>query len=86
MRITTILIAFSAFLVLASAKTGPKVTDKVFFDIAVGGEHAGRMVFALFGNTVPDTVKNFKNLALHTEGYGYKESIFHRIIPGFMVC
>lgn len=85
MKITAVLITLSAFFVLASAKTGPKVTHKVFFDVAIGGEHAGRMVFGLFGNTVPKTAQNFKDLALHTKGYGYKESIFHRVIPGFMV-
>lgn len=61
------------------------VTDKVFFDVKIGGEPVGRMVFELFGKTVPKTVENFKHLALHTEGFGYKNSIFHRIIPGFMV-
>lgn len=80
------IITFVALVSLASAKVGPKVTDKVFFDMSIGGKPAGRMVFALFGSTVPKTVKNFKELALHTHGYGYKESKFHRIISGFMVC
>ena len=76
---------FCAFIIAASAKTGPMVTDKVFFDVSIGGEPVGRMVFALFGKTVPKTVANFKGLALHEKGFGYKTSIFHRVIPGFMV-
>lgn len=83
----------SAFLALvvvmvtyADAKVGPKVTDKVFFDVSIGGNHVGRIVFGLFGATCPKTVANFKQLALHSNGFGYKSSKFHRIISGFMVC
>lgn len=35
------------------------VTDKVFFDLAVGGKPAGRVVIGLFGNIVPKTTANF---------------------------
>jgi hypothetical protein len=47
-----------------------QVTDKVFFDITVGGAKAGRIVMGLFGDVVPKTARNFKELALHTNGYG----------------
>lgn len=85
MKSSILFVAIAATLSLALAKAGPKVTDKVFFDISIGNEPAGRMVFALFGSTVPKTAENFKKLALHTEGFGFKESKFHRIISGFMV-
>ena len=38
------------------------VTDKVFFDLAVGGKPAGRVVIGLFGNIVPKTAANFVSL------------------------
>lgn len=85
MRFSSIFIVLGLLAAVGTAKAGPKVTDKVFFDITIGGKPSGRMVFALFGATVPDTVANFKGLALHSKGFGYKNSIFHRIIPGFMV-
>ena len=67
------------------------VSEKVYFDISIDNEPAGRIVFGLFGNTVPKTVKNFATLCDGSAGVGnagkplhFQGSDFHRIIPGFM--
>lgn len=58
---------------------------RVFFDISIEDQYAGRIVFELFKSVVPKTAENFRALCSHTHGFGYRYSYFHRIIPGFMV-
>eukprot|EP00591_Stephanopyxis_turris_P008149 CAMPEP_0195527568 /NCGR_PEP_ID=MMETSP0794_2-20130614/29327_1 /TAXON_ID=515487 /ORGANISM="Stephanopyxis turris, Strain CCMP 815" /LENGTH=255 /DNA_ID=CAMNT_0040658509 /DNA_START=69 /DNA_END=836 /DNA_ORIENTATION=+ len=71
----------------ATSETNPRV----FFDITIGGEPAGRITMELFANIVPKTADNFRALCTGEKGTGtsgkplhYKNSKFHRVIPGFM--
>merc|ERR1712088_472077 len=85
MKLLGLLIALFSVASANDTKKGPLVTDKVFFDMTIGGEAAGTIEIGLFGKTVPKTVENFYKLAAGTEGYGYEGSKFHRVIKDFMI-
>ena len=64
---------------------------KVFFDVEIGGQEAGRVVFELRSDVAPKTAENFRQLCTGEAGVGqsgkplhFKGSAFHRIINNFM--
>jgi Cyclophilin type peptidyl-prolyl cis-trans isomerase/CLD len=65
-------------------KKDAEITDTVFFDIEINDQPAGRIEMGLYGTTVPKTAENFRELCTGSKGFGYKNSPFHRVIPGFM--
>lgn len=62
-----------------------KGNPRVFFDVTIGGRQAGRITIELRHDVVPMTVENFRSLCTHEKGFGYRGSIFHRVIPQFML-
>ncbi|XP_037043882.1 peptidyl-prolyl cis-trans isomerase B2-like [Bradysia coprophila] len=80
---------FSTYATEVKQEDLEEVTQKIFFDVTIGGvSKVERIVFGLFGNTVPLTVKNFATIC--TEGvdnnrYNFNGTIFHRVIKQFMI-
>jgi peptidyl-prolyl isomerase F (cyclophilin D) len=58
---------------------------RVFLDVTADDAPLGRIVITLRKDVVPKTVENFVQLCTGKNGYGYENSIFHRVIPAFML-
>jgi len=58
---------------------------EVYLDIKAGSMALGRIVLTLRSDICPRTAENFRCLCTHERGFGYKSSLFHRVIPGFML-
>jgi len=72
----------------ATSATRPRV----FFDVSINGKPSGKITMELFTDITPKTAENFRCLCTGEKGVGksgkalhFKQSKFHRIIPGFML-
>merc|ERR1711962_853467 len=65
----------------------PSQRTKVQFRVAADNEDYGVINMELFDGVVPRTVANFAAIASgqNQQGFSYKGTIFHRIIPQFML-
>ncbi len=75
-----------------SSDEAKKARSRVFFDVTVGGNSAGRITFELYNDVVPKTAENFRALCTGEKGVGkagkplhFKGSGFHRVIKQFMI-
>lgn len=67
-------------------------TIKCYFDITIGSQDCGRIVFELFSKECPKTCENFRSLCTGERGINrhgialhYKGSLFHRIVQNFII-
>jgi len=70
---------------IKSSRVIKSTNPQVYFDIKIGNESVGRIVFELRKDIVPKTAENFRALCTGEKGFGYRNSTFHRIIPNFMI-
>ncbi|KAK3045301.1 hypothetical protein LTS18_014086, partial [Coniosporium uncinatum] len=60
--------------------------SRVFLDVSIGTEPAGRLVIELFVDKAPKTCENFRALCTGSKPpLSYKASPFHRVIDEFMI-
>ncbi|XP_035532814.1 E3 SUMO-protein ligase RanBP2 [Morone saxatilis] len=57
---------------------------RVFLKVAADGETLGTITIELFYHIVPKTAENFRALCTNERGFGFRDSVFHRVIPSFM--
>lgn len=79
----------------SAVETEPELdpnNPKVFFDIKIGDEDAGKVVMQLYKDVCPKTAENFRALCTGEKGetaegvpLHYKGSSFHRVIKSFMI-
>lgn len=76
----------SVVIVDCGEKVEQKKGDLLFFNVAIDGKEAARITFKLYDDVVPLTAANFKAICLgeNDKNLTYKNSVFHRIVPGLI--
>jgi len=77
-----LLLVFPAYLFQADAQLPGSMSTQIHENVVVLNTKQGKMVIQLFSGDAPFHVKNFLDLV--QSGF-YDRTIFHRIIPGFMI-
>ncbi|CAG2177009.1 unnamed protein product, partial [Oppiella nova] len=70
-----------------------KLRHRCFFDITIGDQNVGRIVFELFNDVCPKTCDNFRSLCTGEKGLAkttakplhYKNVLFHRVVKNFII-
>ena len=74
---------------LILAEDTPTITHKVYFDIKHGKKDVGRIVLGLYGTIAQrpssKTLDEAASTVSEDPKMGYIHSIFHRVIPNFMI-
>lgn len=83
-KVLIVLLTLLFCLPLGSADAEKK-NPWVYLDIAIDGRPAGKIIIELAAHVTPRTAENFRALCTGEKGYGFKGSVIHRIIPGFMM-
>jgi peptidylprolyl isomerase len=72
----------------AQAVAQARISEEVFLDVSINGAPAKRIVLGLYGADLPLTTTNFVALCKGDKKanalLSFKDSSFHRVIPGFM--
>ncbi|CAI5481148.1 unnamed protein product [Closterium sp. Yama58-4] len=68
----------------SAAGDAPRVTEKVFLDIAVDGAPVGRLVIGVYGEAVPIGAARFAQLAKGVAGVSYRRKDFVRLTDSYV--
>lgn len=64
--------------------TGKAPTSRVFLDVSIDGEPAGRIVIGLYGDDTPAGAARFSGLVTGATGISYRRKEFVKIMPNYV--